>query len=153
MENTIRRFDEKDVAGVKELILSILTKEYPFDKSAYSDSDLDKINEVYGGNRDFFLVSDDGGSIVGTIGIKEDDKGSALLRRMFVSPDYRRRGIGSALLNEVLEFCKKEGYKNVIFRCTDRMRDAMRLCEKKGFREIESIDMGGFRIHRLMLTL
>ena len=153
MENKIRRFDKKDAAGVKELILTILTKEYPFDKSAYSDSDLDKVDEVYGGSKDSFFVSDDGGSIAGTVGIKEDDKDSALLRRFFVSPDHRRRGVGSALLNEALEFCRKEGYKKVIFRCTDRMRDAMRLCEKKGFREIESIDMGGFRIHRLMLTL
>ena len=29
--------------------LNILSREYPFDKSAYSDSDLNKIGETYGG--------------------------------------------------------------------------------------------------------
>ncbi len=153
MKYSIRRFEAKDASGAKDLILSVLTKEYPFDKSVYSDSDLDRIGEVYGGKKDFFLVSDDNGAVVGTVGIKEDDADSALLRRLFVSPGHRRHGIGSALLDEALLFCRKEGYKRVIFRCTDRMREAIGLCEKKGFREIESIDMGGFRIHRLMLTL
>jgi len=153
MEHVIRAFSETDSQGVKDLILSILTQEYPFDKSAYSDSDLDRIGEVYGGARDSFFVSEDGGSVVGTVGIKEDEKDSALLRRLFVSPGHRRKGIGSGLLDRALEHCRHKGFRRVIFRCTDRMRDAMRLCEKKGFREKESIDMGGFKIHKLILTL
>lgn len=152
MEYIIRTFSEKDAQGVKELILSILTKEYPFDKSAYSDSDLDRIGEVYGRARDSFFVSEGDGLVVGTAGIKEDEKDSALLRRLFVSPAYRKKGIGSSLLDRALEYCRQKGYRKVIFRCTDRMRDAMRLCGKKGFQEKESIDMGGFKIHILILT-
>ena len=37
--HTLRVFSKEDAGGVKDLILSILTKEYPFDKNAYSDSD------------------------------------------------------------------------------------------------------------------
>jgi len=153
MEYTIRSFTEKDAQGVKGLILSILTKEYPFDKSAYSDSDLDTIGEVYGGVRDSFFVSEGEGAIVGTVGVKEDEKDSALLRRFFVMPDHRKKGIGSRLLEKALDFCKSQGYSKVIFRCTDRMKDAMSLCEKKGFKKEESLDMGGFRIHKLMITI
>ena len=153
MEYEIRPFSESDSIGVKDLILAVLTKEYPFDKSAYSDSDLDRIREVYGGPRDSFFVSERLGAIVGTVGIKEDEKDAALLRRLFVSLDYRKKGIGSRLLEIALQFCRSHGYKRVMFRCTDRMRDAMRLCEKNGFKEVESLDAGGFKIHKLMLTL
>lgn len=49
----LRVFANNDAKKTKELILSILTREYPFDKNAYSDSDLDKIHEVYGGPQRF----------------------------------------------------------------------------------------------------
>ena len=153
MGTEIKRFGEKYAASARDLILSILTKEYPFDKSVYSDSDLEKIAQVYGGERDSFFIGEEDGKVVGTVGIKEDDRDSALLRRFFVSPDHRRKGIGTSLLDKALEFCALRGYKKVIFRCTDRMSDAMRLCFKKGFQETESLEMGGFKIHKLLLTL
>jgi GNAT superfamily N-acetyltransferase len=149
----IRPFTEKDSGGVKDLILAILTKEYPFDKSAYSSTDLDKVAEVYGGKNDSFFVSEEADSIVGTVGVKEDTSQTALLRRLFVSAEHRRKGIGSKLLDTALDFCRSRGYKKIIFRCTDRMSDAMRLCLKRGFKETEAIDMGGFKIHMLVLAL
>ena len=151
--HALRLFTKKDSQGVKELILSILTKEYPFDKSAYSDSDLDKIDEVYGGAKESFLIIEEGGDIVGTVGVKEDSKDSALLRRLFVDLKHRKKGYGSELLNKAIEFCKGKGYKQIYFRCTDRMSDAMKLCEKKGFKEIEALEVSGFKIHNLELKL
>ncbi len=153
MEVEIKHFSEEYSAGARDLILSILAKEYPFDRPAYSDTDLEKIGQIYGGERDSFFIGEREGKVVGTVGIKEDDKDSALLRRLFVSALHRRKGIGTKLLDKALEFCSSRGYRKIIFRCTDRMRDAMRLCEKKGFKETEALDMGGFRIHKLMLTL
>lgn len=91
MDHTLRQFKKDDAKGVKDLILSILTGEYPFDKSAYSDSDLDRIGEIYGGQKESFFVIEAGGTIAGTVGIKEDSKETALLRRLFVDPKYRRR--------------------------------------------------------------
>lgn len=149
MEHALRSYKESDAKGVKELILGILTKEYPFDRSAYSDSDLDKIGEVYGGKNDAFFVIEDGGSIAGTVGIKEESKDDALLRRLFVELRHRRRGYGSELLTKAIDFCKSKGYKRMIFRCTDRMSDAMNLCLKNMFKETESLEVAGFRIHKL----
>ena len=56
MKHTLRVFKKDDQDSVKELILGILMKEYPFDKSAYSDSDLLRIGETYGGERNTFFV-------------------------------------------------------------------------------------------------
>ncbi len=147
--HTLRVFSKPDADGVKELILSILTKEYPFDKNAYSDSDLSRIDEVYGGEKDSFMIIEDDGDVVGTVGVKEDSKESALLRRLFVDIKHRKLGYGTELLNKAIEFCKEKGYKTIAFRCTDRMKDAMNLCLDKGFKEVEALNIAGFKIHNL----
>ena len=149
----LRTFNKNDAKSAKDLILSILTKEYPFDKNAYSDSDLDRIDEVYGGEKDSFIVIEDNGEIVGTVGVKEDTKETALLRRLFVDLKHRKKGYGTELLNKAIDFCREKGYKSVYFRCTDRMSDAMKLCVKKGFKEIEALEVSGFKIHNLELKI
>lgn len=149
----IREIKEGDYPKVKGLILSILEKEYPFDRRAYSDTDLDKIGEVYGGPREIFYVIEKNNNIIGTAGIKEDTKEVALLRRVFVDPQERRKGYGSLLLNKAVEFCKKMQYQQVVFRTTGRMTQAIQLCKKKGFVEEEKLDLGGFTIHKFVLKL
>ena len=153
MTHILRGFEKKDSKGVKELILSVLSNEYPFDRSAYSDSDLEKIPETYGGPNDAFFVIEELGEMVGTVGVKEESKEDALLRRLFVDLKHRRRGYGTQLLTEAIGFCREKGYRRMIFRCTDRMADAMNLCIKNGFQEAEKLEVGGFRIHRLELAL
>lgn len=153
MSHVLREYREQDSKGVKELILGVLTREYPFDRSAYSDSDLERIGRVYGGKNDSFFVIDDAGQILGTVGVKEESKEDAILRRLFVDLKSRKRGYGTELLDKAIEFCRAKGYKRMIFRCTDRMADAMRLCMKKMFKETESLEVSGFRIHKLELEL
>ncbi len=153
MNNALRAFKKEDADGVKNLILNILSKEYPFDRSAYSDSDLYKIGETYGGKRESFFVVEESGEIAGTAGIKEDSRDEALLRRFFVDLKRRKKGYGSALLAKAVNFSKDKGYKKIYFRCTDRMSDAMRLCIKNGFKETEALEVGGFKIHKLELSL
>ena len=153
MENKLRRFKSEDSEGVKSLILTILAKEYPFDRSAYSDSDLDRIQETYGGTKESFFVIEEKDGIAGTVGIKEDSATEALLRRLFVDPNHRKKGYGSALLERAVSFAKEKGYKKIYFRCTDRMMNAMNLCLKKGFREVEKLEVSGFKIHRLVLDI
>ena len=63
MNYELRSYRKSDANGVKELILGILTSEYPFDKGAYSDSDLDRIDTVYGGAKETFFVIDEEGSL------------------------------------------------------------------------------------------
>lgn len=153
MAHILRKFKKDDSKGVKELILTILANEYPFDRSAYSDSDLEKIADVYGGEKDSFFVAEEDAEIVGTAGIKKETDDEAILRRVFVDPKYRRRGYGGALIDLAVDFCRDKGYKKIFFRCTDRMAEAMKLCLKKGFKEKEKLEVGGFGIHVLELSL
>jgi putative acetyltransferase len=153
MAYTLRNFRKEDARGVKELIVSILAREYPFDRKAYTDTDLERIGEVYGGPKECFFVIESEGKIIGTAGVKSEAKGEALLRRLFVDPESRNLGYGSQLLKTAIKFCKDNAYKKVFFRCTDRMVNAMRLCEKEGFKKLESLEVSGFKIHKLELPI
>ena len=149
----VRTFERKDNDNVKNLIISILTKEYPFDKSVYENSDLSDIGHVYGGKRDGFFVLESEGEILGTVGIKEDSEDTALIRRLFVDPASRRKGYGALLLDKAIRHCRKNNFKHITFRTTGRMAQAINLLKKTNFREAEKIDLGGFQIYKFMLDL
>ena len=149
----IRRYKAEDSVQVKELILSILEKEYPFDRSAYRDTDINDVSGTYSGEGNVFFVAEENNKIVGTAGIKKDTPESALLRRLFVDEHHRKKGIGTNLLKSATEFCKSQKYKEIIFRATDKMKQAMNLCKKKGFAEKEDLEVSGFHIHKFILKL
>jgi len=149
----VRTFEHKDNREVKDLIVSILSTEYPFDKSVYEDSDLSDIGDTYGGGRDAFFVLESEGKILGTIGVKEDSEDTALLRRLFVDPTCRRKGYGALLLEKGIRHCKKNSFKHIAFRTTGRMAQAINLLRKTSFREVEKIDLGGFQIYKFVLDL
>ncbi len=149
----VRTFSEKDATPVKDLIISILSREYPFDKNVYENTDLSDIRKTYGGKKETFLVIEAGDKIVGTIGIKEDSESTALIRRLFVDPACRRRGYGSLLLEKALRYCANRNYKEVVFRTTGRMIQAINLLRKNHFTERDRIDLGGFTIHTFIKKL
>ena len=149
----VRIFERKDNDNVKNLIVSILTTEYPFDKSVYENSDLSDISNAYGGKRDGFLVLENEGKILGTIGIKEDSTETALIRRLFVDPSCRRKGYGALLLEKGISHCKRNNFTHIVFRTTGRMAQAINLLKKTNFKEVEKIDLGGFLIYKFMLEI
>ena len=149
----VRRFEPKDEERVKQLILSILTREYPFDKSVYENSDLVDIGQVYEGRRDGFYVLEAEGKIVGTVGVKEDSEDTALIRRLFVDPTCRRKGYGELLLGKAILHCRQLKFKHIVSRTTGRMAQAINLLKKIHFQEAEKIDLGGFQIFKFILDL
>lgn len=56
-----------------------------------------------------------------------------------VLPDYRGRGIGSAILDEQIDFARNQGYSKFSVKTSNRWRNMLRLCIKKGF------DITGFK--------
>jgi putative acetyltransferase len=149
----IRKLESKDEKQVKDLILSILGSEYPFDKKTYSDSDLNLMHETYSGKREAFFVLEEDGTVIGTIGVKEEGPLSALIRRFFVGQEHRGKGYGKQLIAKAIEFCRSKEYKHIVFQGTGRMIQAIELCKKAGFKEKERLDMGGFFIFKFVLDL
>jgi len=61
----------------------------------------------------------------------------AELQNMGVSPDYRSKGIGSMLIQECLEWAKKEGYQKVYVSAYFGNIDAIKFYKKNGFVEMD----------------
>jgi len=70
-----------------------------------------------------------------------------------VDEKHRKQGLGTILLEKVIDFCRSNNYAEIIFRATDRMSQAMRLCKKMGFKEKDDLEISGFHIHRFTLKL
>src|SRR5690348_17303927 len=104
---SIRRFSTEDRDEVLGLIQGIMNREFAQDAHAYPTADLDDIETTYGNLGEAFFVAVNGKKIVGTVGIKKEDDRTALLRRLFVSPDYRGQKIGEKLIQRALQFCEE----------------------------------------------
>jgi putative acetyltransferase len=62
----------------------------------------------------------------------------AELKRMYVNPDYRRRGVAQQLMDVSLTFAKQAGYQTVRLDTLCTMIPAMTLYRKNGFMEISA---------------
>ena len=149
----LRKFQEKDAPFVKELVNSILFKEFSLSSKAYQIDDLDSISKAYNGPRDVFYVIEENNKIVGSVGVKADTKHIALLRRMYVHPDCRGKGFGSILINAAIDFCKDKDYRQIVFRSTSQMQDAIALCLRKGFSEQERLNLGDIQIIKFIFKI
>ena len=148
---TIRPAGAKDVSEILRLVTDILRVEFPQDQAAYPPEDLQRLTETYRGPDSIFLVAEEQGRILGTCGVKAEDGKAAILRRLFVTPSHRGKGVGFGLLQEALGFCKKQGFQEVVIRTSSRMERAIRLCSSLGFQEdgrwtLDDITLVRFRL-------
>lgn len=150
---TIRTCQPSDTAEITQLITRILASEFPKDQVAYSTEDLQSLTQSYQGPASVFMVAEDQNKIVGTCGVKAEDAKTAILRRFFVDPAIRGKGIGTSLLDEALAFCKKRGFKQVIIRTSAGMEKAIHLCQSKGFQPEGEWSLGGVTLVRYVLRL
>ena len=74
----------------------------------------------------------------GCIALRRIDKTICEMKRLFVRPQFRRKGIGRALAEAVIERAKTAGYKQMRLDTARTMDAARNLYESLGFEEIEA---------------
>lgn len=97
--------------------------------------DIDDIDGAYlrvPGNH-FWVAETSDGQIVGMIGVMQSD-GVGEIRRLRVAVSHRRRGIGSALLEQALKFCQENNYLKVALDTFIEREPAIKLFDKFRFR-------------------
>lgn len=62
------------------------------------------------------------------------------VKRMYVRPEARNRGLGRALLNQLLEEARQIGYERIRLDSARFMTEAHQLYRTNGFREIEAYE-------------
>ncbi len=150
---TIRKSQAGDEKAIRDLIIGIMALEFPEEASTFPTSDLEDVGTSYGNLGEAFFVAATNGKIVGTVAVKQEDKRTAMLRRLFVDSKSRRKKIGSQLIDRAIQFCREVGYDELIFKTTSTMKNAVQLCEKKGFVSKARLDLGPVQLLKFALFL
>lgn len=74
--------------------------------------------------------------IVGCGAIKEFDSTSMEVKRMFVQPSFRGRGLAKKILKELEQWASELGFRKCILETGKRMQDAVSLYESCGYLSI-----------------
>ena len=82
------------------------------------------------------IVCKEEGIPIGCGGIKELEPGSMEVKRMYVLPEYRGKGIASIILRELEVWAKELGYQRCILETGKRQPEAIRLYEKNDYSRI-----------------
>jgi putative acetyltransferase len=85
-----------------------------------------------------FVVASRGGRAVGCGAIQPSgEDGTGELKRMYVLPEFRGRGIASAVLRSLEAMAAEAGYAALRLATGDRQPEAIALYEKRGYRRVE----------------
>ena len=91
------------------------------------------------GIEDFFIAYD-AGKPVACMCLKRITDRIAELKRVYVLPDYRRRGIASLLLDDCESAARAKGYTRIRLETGAQMHEAIQLYKKREYSIIENYD-------------
>ena len=95
----------------------------------------------------FFIIKDDD-NMVGMGALKKLKPKIGEIKRMYVRPSYRRRGIGKKLLEKLLEKAKEFQYSVVRLDSANYMKSAHRVYEALDFKYIDPYpECEGYNFH------
>ncbi len=118
-------------------------------------ADIDSLHEAYFSDEgaSSFWVACYGDVVIGMIGVQRTRKDTAEVRRLRVREDFRRRGVGSLLLEQATSFCRTRGYLKVVLDVRIERGPAIALFEKHGFLLARTSDRGGHSLHDFYMDL
>lgn len=82
------------------------------------------------------LIAREPEGIAGCIALRRVDDEICEMKRLYVRPHFRGRGLARALVQAIIDEAKRSGYARMRLDTLPMMRDAMRLYESFGFIDI-----------------
>ena len=134
---TIRRArPEDDSAVARELADYLSFIGDTFDPEGL-DHDIAHWQEEYGGGQGaLLLVQDPAGEVVGTAAVRFLAPGVGELKRMWLRPAVRGRGLAQELLDKCLDEGRRLGCRTMRLDSQAKLAAAVKLYRTNGFREI-----------------
>jgi GNAT superfamily N-acetyltransferase len=83
-----------------------------------------------------FLVAFEGEDAIGCGGLRPLDQAHGEIKRMFVRPAHRGKGVSTAILRALEAAARERGWQRLVLETGDRQPDAMRFYEREGYTPI-----------------
>jgi len=106
-----------------------------FEARSYART-LDRLPTIHARPKGNILLAELGGQAVGCVMYHEARSGTAEVKRLFVDVGGRGHGLGQALLSEMFNHMRRDGYETVIFSSARFLAHARKLYEKMGFKDM-----------------
>jgi GNAT superfamily N-acetyltransferase len=123
-----------DEARIRALVFSVLTEYGLTPDPLRFYADLEDIATHYG-NRggSFRVVLSPEGDVVGCGGLYPLGNGTAEIRKMYLLPNARGRGLGRKLLEDLITVAKDRRFQRVFVETASALKEAVSLYRKRGF--------------------
>lgn len=130
---TLRRTDsdDEDFKALVKLLDADLAIRDGADHGFYSQfNKIDKIRHA--------VVCYENGQAIGCGAIKAFSDEAMEVKRMYVSPEGRNKGIATRVLTELEDWAREMGYTKCVLETGKRQPEAIALYEKNGYRRTEN---------------
>jgi len=124
-------FAPEHTDGFRALVSSTL-REFGFEPDPVLDRDLDDPADAYAA----LWIALDGDAVAGSVALRPVADDAVELKRMYLEPRARGRGVGRQLLATALDWARAHDVARVRLDTSERMVAAQRLYEAHGFRRV-----------------
>lgn len=99
--------------------------------------ELENFSSEYAPPKGAFLLAEGNGVYVGCVGLRSFSEGACEIKRLYVSPLVRGRGVGRLLAENIVPLARQLGYNRMLLDTLPSMEAAQSLYVSLGFRPIE----------------
>src|SRR6476620_9158686 len=131
LQTRIVPFEPAHEAGFRTRVSETL-REFGFEPDPEIDADLADPAGAY----ESLWVAVADGEVVGSVALRQLTSAERQLKRMYLRPDQRGRGLGRRLLETALERARADGVSVIRLDTSERMEAARSLYEAYGFRRV-----------------
>ena len=139
---TIRDWQPKDRMAAAEVI-KIVLEEYGLPwQPELADRDVVEVEKSYLALGGEFWVVEQSGNIVGTAAYQPVARGqnAVEIRKMYLLPQFRNRGLGRYLLHELEKAIAVKDYQEVWLETASILKEAVKLYELNGYQPAEGVE-------------
>lgn len=139
---TIRPFCDADRDAVRDLFIRVnrslapaaLKEKFEAYIARSLAEEIGRIADYYGERNGGFWVAESAGTVVGMFGLEPDGPDAMELRRMYVAPEARRRGIARQMLEFAENECRRRGLQSLTLSTSELQGEALALYRAAGYR-------------------
>jgi putative acetyltransferase len=139
---TVRPFHAADRDAVRDLFIRVnrslapapLKEKFEAYIARSLAEEIDRVAEYYGERNGGFWVAESAGTVVGMFGLEPDGPDAMELRRMYVAPEARRRGIARQMLAFAEDECRRRGLQSLTLSTSELQGEALALYRAAGYR-------------------